>query len=93
MQDGNQTVAFDRREHVAAGCDENYALPLAVMLASIEANLASGVTVVAHVLQSGLQPATRETDAHGPIRTAIAASTTAAGVGRTARSSSSTESE
>jgi lipopolysaccharide biosynthesis glycosyltransferase len=60
VEDGNQTAASGRRVHVAAGCDENYALPLAVMLASIQANLGSEVTVVAHVLQSGLQPATRQ---------------------------------
>ena len=60
MEDNNQTAAFDRRVHVAAGCDENYALPLAVMLASLEANLGSEVKVVAHVLHSGLQPATRQ---------------------------------
>ena len=59
MEDGHQTAASDRCVHVAAGCDENYALPLAVMLASIEANLGSEVTVVAHVLQSGLDAATR----------------------------------
>jgi lipopolysaccharide biosynthesis glycosyltransferase len=59
VEDGHQTAASDRRVHVAAGCDENYALPLAVMLASIEANLGSEVTVVAHVLQSGLDAATR----------------------------------
>jgi lipopolysaccharide biosynthesis glycosyltransferase len=49
----------DHRIHVAAACDANYALPLAVMLASIEANLGSDRTVVAHVLDSGLDDAAR----------------------------------
>jgi lipopolysaccharide biosynthesis glycosyltransferase len=45
--------------HVAAACDENYAMPLAAMLASIGASLSEQRRVVVHVLESGLVDQTR----------------------------------
>ena len=48
------------RIHIAAACDEKYAMPLAVMLASVTANLGKERRVVAHVLESGLSVATRQ---------------------------------
>jgi lipopolysaccharide biosynthesis glycosyltransferase len=59
VEGDNQTTSTDRRIHVAAGCDANYALPLAAMLASIQSNLGPGRTVVAHVLDSGLDETAR----------------------------------
>lgn len=44
---------------VAAACDASYAMPLAVMLASLAARLGRRHRVVAHVLESGLDAATR----------------------------------
>ena len=51
--------APDDRIHIAAACDENYAMPLAVMLASVAANLGKTRRVVAHVLESDLSVETR----------------------------------
>jgi lipopolysaccharide biosynthesis glycosyltransferase len=46
--------------HVAAACDENYAMPLAVMLASIAATLGEHRRVTVHVLETALGAGTRE---------------------------------
>jgi len=51
--------APEDRIHIAAACDENYAMPLAVMLASVVANLGKARRVVAHVLESDLSVETR----------------------------------
>ncbi len=45
--------------HVAAACDQNYAMPLAVTLASLSANLRRSHTVCAHVLYRELPLDTR----------------------------------
>jgi lipopolysaccharide biosynthesis glycosyltransferase len=46
--------------HLAAACDEKYAMPLAVMLASVVANLGAGRSVCAYVLESALTADTRD---------------------------------
>ena len=46
--------------HVAAACDENYAMALAVMLSSIVSNLREGRKVVVYVLERGLAADTKE---------------------------------
>ena len=45
--------------HVAAACDEKYAMPLAAMLASVGASLSAQRRVVVHVLETGLLDQTR----------------------------------
>ena len=45
--------------HIAAACDEAYAMPLAVMLRSLTDNLGARRSVVAHILFEALSPATR----------------------------------
>ncbi len=46
--------------HIAAACDEAYAMPLAVMLRSLTDNLGAGRSVVAHILFEALSAVTRE---------------------------------
>jgi lipopolysaccharide biosynthesis glycosyltransferase len=50
--------------HIAATCDANYAMPLAVMLASLAANLAPHRIVTVHILESGLDATTRQKVEH-----------------------------
>jgi len=45
--------------HVAAACDENYAMALAAMLASVGTSLGEQRRVVVHVLETGLADQTR----------------------------------
>ena len=45
--------------HIAAACDEAYAMPLAVMLASLNGSLAPDRLATVHILESGLRPETR----------------------------------
>lgn len=47
------------RIHIAAACDEAYAMPLAVMLRSLADNLGTGRSVVVHIMFDTLSPETR----------------------------------
>jgi lipopolysaccharide biosynthesis glycosyltransferase len=49
-----------RTLHVAAACDESYAMPLAVVLASLSENLSTSRVVRVHILQRQLSRALRD---------------------------------
>ena len=50
----------ERMIHIAAVCDANYAMPLAVMLASLAATLGPERVATVYILESGLDAATRK---------------------------------